>query len=106
MFMRLVARRARAVGSRGHWGGTMGNRATWKVTCEGGMSGTGDITYQPDSYQGTMTVTMDQGSMKMDLSGRRTGKACDAEEVKKTIERAQKQADDVGKAQADAMAAI
>jgi uncharacterized protein DUF3617 len=82
-----------------------GNHATWKMTCEGGMSGTGEITYQPDSYQGTMSVTMDQGSMRMELSGRRTGKACDAEELKKTIERAQKQADDAVKAQADAMAA-
>jgi len=83
-----------------------GNHATWKVTCEGGMSGTGDMTFTPDSYTGTMKVTMDQGSMKMDMTGKRTGKDCDAEEMKRTVEHAKKQADDAQKAQADAMAAM
>jgi hypothetical protein len=38
------------------------------------MSGTGDMTFTPDSYTGTMKVTMDQGSMKMDMTGNEPGR--------------------------------
>jgi hypothetical protein len=70
----------------------VGNHATWKMTCDGGMSGTGDMTFQTDSYAGTMIVSMEGGSMKMDLSGRKTGVECDAMEMQRTIDRAKKQA--------------
>lgn len=83
-----------------------GNHATWKVTCEGDMSGTGDMTFQADSYAGTMTMKTEAGSMKMELSGKRTGKDCDAEENTRVIERAKKQSEDAQKAQVDAMAAM
>jgi len=69
-----------------------GNHATWKVTCQGGMSGTGDLTYQTDSYAGTITMSTEAGDMKMDLSGRKTGTACDAMENVRTAERMQRQA--------------
>jgi hypothetical protein len=75
------------------------------VDCDGGMSGTGDITYQADSYAGTMTIDAGEGSMKMDLTGRRTGKDCDAEENTKAMERVKKQIADSQKAQVDMMAA-
>jgi hypothetical protein len=71
-----------------------GNHATWKVTCEGGMSGTGDMTFTPDSYTGTMNVSMEGRAMKMDLSGKKTGKDCDAMENARAMQRAQKQAAD------------
>src|SRR5262245_36646523 len=50
-----------------------GNHATWKVTCQGNMSGTGDMTFAPDSYTGTMNVSMEGQAMKMDMAGKKTG---------------------------------
>jgi len=65
-----------------------GNRTTFTVVCEGKdrMTGTGDITSSPDSYQGTMRMqgTMDGQPVNMTqtFSGRRTG-ACTYEDPQK-----------------------
>lgn len=60
----------------------VGNKATWKVTCSGGMSGEAEITRNgADAYAGWMKMTMPQGTMTMNLSGKRVGD-CDAGEVK------------------------
>ena len=58
-------------------------KATWKMTCDG-MTGEGEITRtSPEAYKGWMKMSMPQGAMTMNLSGRRVGN-CDAGEVKKT----------------------
>jgi hypothetical protein len=58
-------------------------KATWKMTCEG-MTGEGEITRtSPEAYKGWMKMSMPQGAMTMNLTGRRVGN-CDAGEVKKT----------------------
>ena len=52
-----------------------GNKVTWKVTCTGSqpMTGQGSIVVDGDRYDGTMVMTMDQGSMTMKYAGKRVG---------------------------------
>ena len=52
-----------------------GNKVTWKVTCTGSqpMTGEGSIVVDGDRYDGTMVMTMDQGSMTMKYAGKRVG---------------------------------
>ena len=52
-----------------------GNKVTWKVTCTGSqpMTGQGSIVLDGDRYDGTMVMTMDQGSMTMKYAGKRVG---------------------------------
>jgi hypothetical protein len=53
-----------------------GSKVSWKMACTGAqkMSGSGEIAFKGDSYDGAMTMTMDpQGEMKMKLSGKRVG---------------------------------
>ena len=65
-----------------------GNTASWKMACEGqgGMTGTGTITYSGDSYSGNQAMTMKSSgqvmNMKMSFSGRRVGD-CPKEDKKK-----------------------
>jgi len=51
------------------------NTITWKVACSGAepMSGTGEIRFGNDAYEGTMTMTMEQQQMTMKMSGKRLG---------------------------------
>ena len=53
-----------------------GNRVTWTVECDEG-SGTGEMTFDSNSYQGTMTMMMrgEGGAQQMNMrfSGRRLG---------------------------------
>jgi hypothetical protein len=62
--------------------GTSGNTVTWSMKCsgeEGAMEGTGKVTYSGDTFQGTMTMTMQDpeqgGKMQLTqrMSGRRVG---------------------------------
>jgi hypothetical protein len=59
---------------------TVGNRTTFRVTCTGqdAMSGTGEITTTPTSYQGIMRLSGKVGgetaSMTSEYSGRLVGK--------------------------------
>jgi hypothetical protein len=51
------------------------NTVTWKVACSGAqpMSGTGEIRFGNDAYDGTMKMMMEQQQMTMKLSGKRLG---------------------------------
>lgn len=61
----------------------VGSKASWKMKCSGGMSGEGEITRNgADAYSGWMKMSMPQGAMTMNLSGKRVGD-CDAGEAKK-----------------------
>jgi hypothetical protein len=56
----------------------VGNTVTWTIECKSQgeeMNGTGRITYQGDSFEGTMTMTMPQSDMEItsDISGKRIG---------------------------------
>src|SRR5262245_47019288 len=50
-----------------------GSKVTWKLTCTGSqpMTGQGSIVVDGDRYDGTMEMTMDQGSMTMKYAGKR-----------------------------------
>jgi hypothetical protein len=52
-----------------------GNKVTWAMKCEGKtpMSGTGEITYATDSYDGWMKMTMASGDMTMKYKAKRLG---------------------------------
>lgn len=52
-----------------------GGNVTWKMTCSGQMAMTGDgqMQFKGDTYTGTMTMTMPQGTMTMNASGKRVG---------------------------------
>lgn len=59
---------------------TVGNRTTFRVTCTGpeAMSGTGEITATPTSYQGVMRLSAkidgQASNMTSEYSGRLVGK--------------------------------
>jgi hypothetical protein len=52
-----------------------GNKATWKMACTVPMpiSGSGEITYVGDTYNGSMTLGMGGGDATMRFRGRRLG---------------------------------
>ena len=56
-----------------------GNRVSWKMDCRGtnAMTGTGNVTVSPTSFQGTIRGRMIQGGATMEMnqavSGRRIG---------------------------------
>ena len=52
-----------------------GNTVTWKMACTGQqkMSGSGQMTFDGDTYAGTMNMSMPQGDMSMKMSGKRLG---------------------------------
>lgn len=55
-----------------------GNTVSWKIVCSGqggGMEGTGTITYNGDTMEGTMEMVMPQVNMqiKNTLTGKRVG---------------------------------
>jgi hypothetical protein len=78
-----------------------GNTMSWSMVCtEPEASGNGTMTFVGDaSYTGEMTIVAEQGTMKMTMSGRRTG-PCDAGAAKRQMAEFEAQA-----AQAQAQAA-
>ncbi len=57
-------------------------KTSWKMRCDG-MTGDGEIhRTSPDAYTGWIKMTASEGTMTMNLSGRRVGD-CDAGEAKK-----------------------
>jgi hypothetical protein len=77
-----------------------GSTTRWKMRCTGqqAMSGEGEITYQGrESYNGSMTMSMDGQTMNMKMSGKRIGD-CDAGAMAASMAAAQKQVEQ-GKAQ-------
>lgn len=73
-----------------------GNRSTWKMVCTKPepMTGTGDVTYSGDKYDGTIKMSgkMDGESFSMTqvISGRKVGN-CTYEDPSKQVARAQAQ---------------
>ena len=60
-------------------------KTTWNITCPD-VTGSAEITRtSPDAYTGWMKMTMAQGTMTLNLTGRRVGD-CDAGEAKKVRE--------------------
>lgn len=53
----------------------VGNKATWSMKCEGpeAMSGTGEITYGENTYEGVMKMDHQGQAMTMKYSGKRLG---------------------------------
>ena len=52
-----------------------GNKITWAMKCEGqtAMTGTGEMTYTGDTYNGVMNMTTSGQQMTMKLAGKRLG---------------------------------
>ena len=52
-----------------------GNKVTWTMKCEGknAMTGNGEITYAPDSYDGWMKMKTSDSEMTMKYKGKRLG---------------------------------
>lgn len=52
-----------------------GNKVTWKMTCSGQMTMTGDGTleFSGDTYTGVINGKMDQNAITMKLNGKRLG---------------------------------
>jgi hypothetical protein len=55
----------------------VGNKATWRMQCSSGMTGSGEMTHTSDSMTGTTTMTTGQGAMTQTMVGKRVG-TCDA----------------------------
>jgi hypothetical protein len=53
----------------------VGNTISWAIKCEGKspMTGTGEITYAGNSYDGWMKMQTAQGAMTMKYTGKRLG---------------------------------
>jgi hypothetical protein len=52
-----------------------GNTVTWSMACTGqpATTGTGEMRFTGDAYEGLMKMTMDQRQMSMKISGKRLG---------------------------------
>ena len=52
-----------------------GNKVTWSMACTGkqAMTGTGEIVYGTNTYDGTMKMKLDMGEMTMKYSAKRLG---------------------------------
>lgn len=61
------------------------NSFAWKMRCEGGTSGAGEMVYEGrDRYKGTIDMSTGGQSMTLKLSGNRVGD-CDAGEMKRQV---------------------
>lgn len=69
-----------------------GNKSSWKMVCTKphAMTGTGEVTYAGDSYQGTMKITGEGMDMTQTMSGRKIGN-CTYEDPSKKVEAMQAQ---------------
>ena len=69
-----------------------GSKSAWKFTCTKptAMTGTGEVTYSGDTYQGTMTMVSDDMNMKQTFSGKKVG-SCTYEDPAKKVEAMQAQ---------------
>ncbi len=50
-----------------------GNRLSWGMQCQGGMNGTGEVTFTSTRYEGVFRTTGPGTQMTMNYSGRRIG---------------------------------
>ncbi|MBI3530072.1 MAG: DUF3617 family protein [Betaproteobacteria bacterium] len=69
-----------------------GNKSTWKMVCTkpNAMTVVGDVTYNGDSYQGTMKMTGGDMDMTQTISGKKIGN-CTYEDPAKRIDAVQAQ---------------
>jgi hypothetical protein len=69
-----------------------GNKSSWKFTCTkpNAMTGTGEVTYGGDTYQGTMTMVSEGMNMKQTFAGKKVG-GCTYEDPAKKVEAVQAQ---------------
>jgi hypothetical protein len=63
-----------------------GNKSSWKFACTkpNAMTGTGEVTYGGDTYQGAMTMVSDGMNMKQTFSGKKVG-GCTYEDPAKKV---------------------
>ena len=55
-----------------------GNKVSWKMVCKDGTSGEGSVTHNgKDAYKMDITMNMKQGSMKMQIEGKRIAATCE-----------------------------
>lgn len=54
-----------------------GARLTWKLSCSDGTTGSGELTYGRETYQGTMTVRAAGQDVRTAFRGRKVGGDCD-----------------------------
>ena len=69
-----------------------GNKSSWKMSCTKPepMTGTGEVTYTGDSYQGVMTMTRKDMTITQNMSGKKIG-TCTYEDPAKKVEAMQAQ---------------
>jgi hypothetical protein len=81
-----------------------GPRMTWKVKCKDGTSGSGDMTYGGDTFQGTTVMNTGGQTVRMAMKGKKVGGDCDANEGERRSEEIRQQIDDQQAQQAEARA--
>jgi hypothetical protein len=81
-----------------------GSRMTWKLKCQDGTTGQGDMTYGPESFSGTMAMHTQGQDVQMKMKGRKLGGDCDAGEMKRKVAEMKQQVEDQQAAQARAQA--
>jgi hypothetical protein len=69
-----------------------GPKMSWKVVCEKGRTGEGEITQRKDGYDGTMAMHSPEGDMTAKISAKLVGGDCDAAATRKQVAAIQKQA--------------
>lgn len=53
---------------------TQGNRMTWRMECAGGTKGSGEMTFQRDSYEGAFSMTSNEAGKPMQMNVKYTGR--------------------------------
>jgi hypothetical protein len=81
-----------------------GSRFQWKVRCKDGTSGSGDMTFGGDRFQGTTTMNTGGQTVNMAMSGRRLGGDCDANENERQAEEVRAQVEQQQAQQAELQA--
>jgi hypothetical protein len=56
----------------------VGARMTWKVSCQDGTTGSGDMTLGKDTFQGTTQMNTRGQTVRMAMKGKKVGGDCDA----------------------------
>src|SRR5262245_24264441 len=84
-----------------------GNTLTWKMACTKPQqaTGSGEMTFTPTDYNGTMSMTLPEGSMTIKMSGHKVGGDCDAAAPLRESKRAEQQVVDMKKESCRQMAA-
>ena len=84
-----------------------GNTLTWKMACTKPQpaTGSGEMTFTPTDYNGTMSMTLAEGSMTIKMSGHKVGGDCDAAAPLRESKRAEQAVVDMKKENCRQMAA-